>query len=132
MLSVKGLFWAAFAVFAACALGFGWQEATGGLFTAGKLLIWAAFLGFLAYTIHCSSREDLFASVRKISQLRWGRQIGADLYLGLCLALFVVYLNEGSVLAVLLWLLPALAFANLATLLYFAIHYDSIVARFLA
>jgi hypothetical protein len=25
-----------------------------------------------------------------------------------------------------------LAFANLATLLYFAIHYDSIVARFLA
>jgi hypothetical protein len=35
------------------------------------------------------------------------------------------------VLALLLWLVPILAFANLATLLYFAIHYDSLVARFL-
>jgi len=58
--------------------------------------------------------------------------VSADLYLGLCLTLFVAYLNEGSVLVVLLWLLPTLFFANLATLLYFAVHYDAIVARFLA
>jgi len=31
-----------------------------------------------------------------------------------------------------LWLLPSLAFVNLATLLYFAIHFDSIVARFVS
>ena len=133
MLSVKGLFWAAFVIFAACALGFGWHEdlfTTGGSWLSGKTLVWAAFLGFLSYTIYCSSREDLAASILKISELHWGRQVGADLYLGLCLTLFVVYLNEGSALVVLLWLLPTLAFANLATLLYFAIHYDAIVARF--
>jgi hypothetical protein len=131
MRSVKGLFWAAFAVFAACALGVGWREATEGPWTLGRLLVWAAFLGFLSYTVYCSSREDLVASVRRISQLHWGRQVGADLYLGLCLALFVMYLH-GGLLTVLLWLLPVLAFANLATLLYFAIHFDAIVARFLA
>ena len=34
-------------------------------------------------------------------------------------------------LAVLSWLLPTLLFANLASLLYFAIHPESTVARFL-
>jgi len=134
MLSVKSLFWAAFAIFAACALGFGWHQdlfTTGGSWAPGKLLVWIAFLGFLSYTIYCSSREDLAASILKISELHWGRQVGADLYLGLFLMLFVVYLNEGSALVALLWLVPTLAFANLATLLYFAIHYDAIVARFL-
>lgn len=67
----------------------------------------------------------------KIAELHWGRQIGIDLYLGLSLTLFIVYLNEGSVLVMLLWLIPTFAFGNLATLLYFAIHYDAIVARFI-
>jgi len=35
-------------------------------------------------------------------------------------------------LAALLWAVPTLAFANLSILLYFAIHFDEIVARFLA
>jgi len=135
MLTMKVRFWALFAIFATCALGFGWHGdlfTTGGSWVFGKALVWAAFLGFLAYTIYCSSEEDILPSIRKIAELHWGRQVGADLYLGLCLTLFVMYLNEGSVWVVLLWLLPTLAFANLATLLYFAIHYDAIVARFLA
>lgn len=52
------------------------------------------------------------------------------LYLGLML--FVIYLHEGSVLVTCLWLLPILAFANLATLLYVGIHFDAIVARLVA
>lgn len=133
MASSKLVFWGAFVVFAACALVFNWHD---DLFTLSgplapvKLLVWAAFLGFLAYTVYCSSREDLFTSIRRIAELHWGRQIGADLYLGVLLTLFVVYLHEGSALVVCLWLLPTLAFVNLATLLYFAIHFDSIVARF--
>jgi hypothetical protein len=132
---MKAGFWGAFAIFATGALGFGWHEdlfTTGGSWVTGKLLVWTAFLGFLAYTIYCSSREDVIASMRKLAELHWGRQVGADLYLGLLLTLFVVYLQEGSLLVVLLWLLPTLAFGNLATLLYFAIHYDAIVARFVA
>lgn len=94
-----------------------------------RLLIWAAFLLFTAYSFYCSRRENLFTTVGKINKLYWGRQIGMDLYIGLSLTLFIVYLNEGSLLVVLLWLLPTLMYANLVTLLYFALHFDSIVAK---
>ena len=34
-------------------------------------------------------------------------------------------------IAVLIWIIPILIFANLITLLYLAINFDSIVARFI-
>jgi hypothetical protein len=133
MLSSRNLLWGVFVVFVACALFFGWHDR---LFAfdqpmgAGKLVVWACFAGFLAYSIHCSSRENLFRSVAEITELLWGRQICADLYLGLLLAMGIIYLNEGFV-AALLWLVPTLLFANLSILLYAAIHFDSIVSRFM-
>jgi hypothetical protein len=132
--SSKLLFWGAYVVFAVLALYTNWHGsilALSGPLAAVKLVVWTSFAGFLAYSIHCSVREDLLRSVAKIAELHWGRQIGADLYLGLLLALLVVYLHEGPI-AVLFWAVPTLAFANLAILLYFAIHFDSIVSRFLA
>jgi hypothetical protein len=134
MTSTKALFWAAFAVFVLLVLWFDWHEAalaTDVPLAPLKLLVWAAFVAFLGYTIYCSTREDLVTSVLGIAKLHWGRQIGIDLYLGLALSLTIVYLNEGSALVTLLWLLPTLAFANLATLLYFALHFDEIVAKLL-
>jgi hypothetical protein len=134
MASTRTLFWSVFAVFVACALWFDGHAslfATSGPLGGAKLCVWLAFALFLAYTIFCSARENLFVSMRSIAQLHWGRQVGADLYLGLGLALLVVYLNEGSLAVALLWALPALLFANLVTLLYFAIHFDELVARFL-
>lgn len=135
MISSRSLFWALFSIFVVCALYFNWRGdifAASGPLPAIKLSVWVVFFGFLGYTIYCSSREDLVGSVGKLAELHWGRQIGVDLYLGLLLALLVIYLNEGSALVALLWLLPMLAFANLASLLYFAIHFDSIVGHFLS
>ena len=133
-MATKNLFWVAFVAFVALALYSNRHDdvfATRGPLAAGKYVIWCAFLGFTGYSAYCSARENLFRSIAKMAELHWGRQVGIDLYLGLSLTLFIVYLNEGSALVTLLWLVPTLAFANLATLLYFAIHYDSIVARFL-
>jgi hypothetical protein len=45
------------------------------------------------------------------------------------LSLSVIILHEGFVVA-LVWLVPVLLFANLATLLYVAIHFEALVARF--
>jgi hypothetical protein len=135
VISSRSLFWALFSIFVVCALYFNWRGdifAASGPLPAIKLSVWVVFFGFLGYTIYCSSREDLVGSVGKLAELHWGRQIGVDLYLGLLLALLVIYLNEGSALVALLWLLPMLAFANLASLLYFAIHFDSIVGHFLS
>lgn len=134
MKASTGVLWAAFALFVAAALYFDGHDrlfSAAGPLPAGKYAIWTAFGAFLAYSVYCSTRENLFRTISTMASLHWGRQIGIDLYLGLVLSLLVIYLHEGSALIALLWLLPVFAFANLATLLYFAIHYDAIVARFL-
>jgi len=126
--------WGVFAVFVACAVGFGWHAAIfrfDGPMGPAKLIVWLAFLLFTAYSIYCSSRENIFKTVRSMARLHWGRQIGTDLYLGLWLFLAVIYLHEGGAVMA-LWLLPVLLFANLATLLYVAIHFEALVARFVA
>lgn len=129
---MKSLLWGLFVAFFVAAVGLGWHDgmfSLAGPLGAGKLAVWAAFLGFLGYSIQCSARENIFKTIRTMNGLWWGRQIGLDLYLGLALTLFLIYLHHGG-LVVALWLLPTLAFANLATLLYFSIYYDSLVARF--
>ena len=74
MSSNKSLFWAAYALFGAGALYFGWHDelfAFDGPLAAVELVVWACFAGFLAYNAYCSSREDLFRSVPKIAELHW-------------------------------------------------------------
>lgn len=94
-----------------------------------RLAIWAAWAAFTVYSLYCSQREDLFKTLRKIAVFHWGRQIGIDLYLGLFLSLGVIYFHEGSIVALLIWILPVMVFANQATLLYFAVNFDAIAAR---
>ena len=132
-MSVKNVSWAVYAAFVAVALYFNWHLSPfsfdgrlGGL----KLLVWAVYLAFLVYSVYCSSKENIFRTVRKIAEYHWGRQIGIDLYLGLFVAMILIYLNEGLIAAV-AWTLPTLLFANLSILLYLAIHFDSIVTKFL-
>ena len=95
-----------------------------------KIIVWLALFAFIAYSVYCSIQENFFRSVRSIAALHWGRQIGTDLYLGLFIALFIIFLNEGALIA-LIWLVPILIYANLVVLLYLAIHFDSIVTKLL-
>lgn len=97
----------------------------------GKLMIWAVLLGFSAYTLYCSTVEDFFKSLRKILAFRWGKQIGSDLTIGLLMFVYLIFLHSGSALSAFLWLIPCVCFGNLAALLYFAVHYDSIVGIFI-
>lgn len=124
------LSWVLFAAFVAIALG---AQGHARLFTfagaagVGKIVVWLAWLAFLAYSVHCSRRENIFKSLRGMARLYWGRQVGIDLYLGLALFLGLIYLHQGG-LVLLAWLLPVLLFGNLATLLYLAIHFESLLA----
>ena len=125
--------WGLYVAFALFAVLANLQETTfwfsgplGGL----KAMVWLAFVIFLGYSIYCSFQENFFRSLRSIASLHWGRQIGADLYLGLCVGLLIIFLNEGLVVA-LIWLVPTLIYANLAILLYVAINFDSIVTKLL-
>ncbi len=132
-MSQNAISWSVFAAFVAAALGFGWHDRMltfDGRIGAAKMVVWLAFLSFLAYSIYCSSRENIFKSLRSMAGLHWGRQIGIDLYVGIGLFLSVIYLHEGSLVVLALWLLPTLLFANLATLLYVATHFESLAARF--
>jgi hypothetical protein len=133
-MSIKNLLWPAFAIFVGSALYFGWHA---DLFTvskpsdAGKVVFWVAFVIFTAYSIYCSTKENLFKTIGVMSRLHWGRQIGLDLYIGLTITAFVIYLHTGSAMVALIWLVPLYLFGNLATLLYFAVNYDSILTKFL-
>ncbi len=126
------MLWGLYAAFAAYAAVANWQVSTldfsvhlGGF----KALIWFALLAFLAYSFYCTTRENFFRSVRTVTSLYWGRQISADLYLGILIGLLIIVLNDGFVVA-LIWLVPLLIYANLSMLLYVALHFDEIVAGF--
>lgn len=135
MKTIDKIAWFLFAAFVAAALYFhghpGIFQFRGPLF-GGKILLWLGFLSFLGYSFYCSTQESLFKTIGVMGRLYWGRQIGIDLYLGLGLSLWFIYLHEKSVIVLLLWTLPVLLFANLATLVYFAIHFDQIVAKFMS
>jgi hypothetical protein len=123
--------WSFYASLAAFAIYSNWQETTltfSGQLGGIKAIIWLGLLGFLGYSVYCSFQENFFRSVTSIAALHWGRQIGADLYLGLLIGLLIISLNDGFVIA-LFWLVPILVYANLAILLYVALHFDEIVLK---
>ena len=125
--------WGLYGVFVVFALYSYRQDITfqfGGPLGGFKALVWLSYFAFLAYSVYCSFRENFFRSVKQITALHWGRQISADLYLGLLFALFIIFLNEGAAV-MLVWIVPTLIYANLAILLYLAINFESIVTTFL-
>lgn len=100
-------------------------------YPAGKSIAWILFISFLGYSIYCSSKENIFKTIKTIYPFHWARQIGIDLYLGLAISMFIIFLNEGSFWVLALWLIPIILFANLATLLYIAMNYDSLISQFI-
>lgn len=95
-----------------------------------RWMILVTLVLFTGYTLECCRRENFFQSVRAILCLRWGRQVGADLYIGLVLALLFIYLREESVWVALAWTLPTLVLGNLTVLVYVLTHFEAIVQRF--
>jgi hypothetical protein len=129
---IDRLLWGAYVVVVALALAFPGADhpfVARGALPAGKYVVWTVWAAFLGYSLACSKKEDLFATIRVLNGLWWGRQIGMDLYLGLTLFVSMIALHEGWTVG-LLWLAPTLVYGNLAPLLYVAVHYDSLVARF--
>lgn len=125
-----GLSWGPYSVFVALAITLNWHEqmlSFTGAAGVGKAVVWMCLLAFLAYSIVSSQRENFFKAVKTINQTYWGRQIGIDLYISVSLSLTIMYLHSGSWLVLGLWLVPTLLFANLAILLYVAIHFDSLL-----
>lgn len=85
---------------------------------------------FTGYSIYCVYKESFFKFFRNLLSSRFGRQATMDLYIGVLLFTFFVYLIEGSVAVALLWLLPAIPFVNIVTLAYFVINFDKIISHF--
>ena len=133
LLLKKNLLWVLFIAFAITAVAT--KEDASIFFSQspysfGKYVVWILFFSFLGYTIYCSTKENFFKSIKRISEMYWGWQVGIDLYIGLLLPLLIIYLHGGTSV-LLLWVVPVLIKANLFTLLYFALNYDSLVAQFI-
>ncbi len=129
----RNLLWLFYFIFVAIALATKGPEPlfySEGPYALGKYITWAMFFGFLAYSIYCSTQASFLKSLPRILNEVWSRQIGIDLYIGVIMSSFIIYLNEGSLLVLMLWIVPILIFANLAIMLYVAMNYDSIIAHF--
>ncbi len=125
--------WIGYAATVAVAFATGWHDdilTFAGPAGAAKATLWAGWLGFLAYSIHCARHENLFRTIGVLRGYYWGRQIGADLYISATLSLCVIHLNSGDPLVTLLWVLPVLFYVNLAILVYVLVHFEQLVAHF--
>lgn len=96
----------------------------------GKCIVWFLFIVFFGYSFYSGLKENFFKTLKTMTNLYWGRQIGMDLYIGLILSTTLIGIHGGTWI-LLIWILPILIYANLATLLYFALNYDSIINYFL-
>lgn len=90
----------------------------------------AVFVVFSLYTLFLFKAENFWRSVKAIWAYQWGKQVVIDLYVGLFLFGFIVYLNENSVPIALAWLGAFAVIGNPATLLYFILNYSSLVSHF--
>ena len=125
--------WIFYVVFLGCAIAFGGREGflgTESVYASAKHLILFVFAGFLAFSVYATRRENFFRSIGKMNALLWGRQVGLDLYISVFLSLALIYLIEGSVVVLLLWVVPVLLFANLAILPYILLNFSAIAERF--
>ncbi|MDG2449368.1 MAG: hypothetical protein P8M34_07010 [Saprospiraceae bacterium] len=129
----NNILWVIFTAFVLLAVSFIDEPLfkSNGPFPIGKSIAWLAFIAFLIYTVNVSIKENFYKALKRMSPILWTKQIGIDLYIGVTMFMVIVYLNEPSFIIFLLWLIPATIFANLATLLYLALHYDSIVGMLL-
>lgn len=84
---------------------------------------------FTAYSTCITFKEPFFKSVRSILTLRWGKQIIADLYLGLLAFNLFVFLHEGSILKTLPWLVGSLIMGNIVTYAYLMLNFFDLLAR---
>lgn len=129
----NNILWVIFTAFVLLAVSFIDEPLfkSNGPFPIGKSIAWLAFIAFLIYTVNVSIKESFYKALKRMSPILWTKQIGIDLYIGVTMFMVIVYLNEPSFIIFLLWIIPATIFANLATLLYLALHYDSIVGMLL-
>lgn len=96
----------------------------------GKYITWVIFIAFFGYSFYSGLKENFFKTLKTMTSLYWGRQIGMDLYIGLIFSIVIIAIHGGT-WTLLIWILPILFYANLATLLYLALNYDSIIQHFL-
>ena len=133
-MKLNKIMWIAFAVLVAVAIIFNGGEhpfISSSAYPAGKYIAWAVFLIFASYSYYCSQRDNLFKTIKVMMGRAWGRQIGIDLYIGISLFMLLIFIHQDSTIVPLLWLLPALTFVNLSSLLYIALHYDSLLEMLL-
>lgn len=129
---IAKLMWITFFAISATAVAANWSPQLWEIrnsYSYGKYALWLAYFAFVAYGLYATRREDFFKAVRKVGSLYWGRQIGIDLYIGFVFFLFFIGFHQHSVAAAALWAIPVLIYGNQLSLLYLAIHYESILPK---
>lgn len=123
--------WGVFAVWATVAIALNWDDQLldfSGSAGAIKAVMIVGWLGFLAYSWHCTRHENFVRSVREIWSKLWGKQIIFDLYISVFLSIAIVYIVTGSVAVTVFWSVAMIPFANQAIMLFAIIYLDRFIA----
>lgn len=126
--------WILYAIFVAIAIAFKGNEPLfigSGSYALGKPILWGVLGAFLGYSLYCHSKENFFKTMGITGKFHWTKQIGVDLYIGVGLVAFLIFILDGPIVLA-LWAIPLLIYANLATLLYLAMNYERILAAILS
>lgn len=95
-----------------------------------KYILIGMLVSFIGYTVYCSLKENFVKSLKKTVQLFWGRQFVIDLYIGIFLFSFFLYMFEKSFSVLFVWLLPSIVFGNIIPLVYLITHFEMICGFF--
>lgn len=131
---IPKIMWAVFFAISAIAVGTNWSPQLLEIrnsYSYGKILLWIAYFAFVAYGLYATKHEDFFRAIKKIGAYYWGRQVGIDLYIGFIFFIFFIGFHQGP-WAAMIWTVPVLIYGNQLTLLYLAIHYESILQKLTA
>lgn len=91
-----------------------------------KYILVGILVSFIGYTVYCSLKENFVKSLKKTILMLWGRQFVFDLYIGIFLFSFFVYMIEKSLFVLFVWLLPSILFGNIIPLVYLITHFEMI------
>lgn len=95
-----------------------------------RIIAAALAVAFTAMIVWASFRGDFDAEFAAISAMPWGQVSLVDLYLGFVLYGLLVWLVEDKLTTKLFWGLPVIFLGNAWSLIWVAVRWEKIIARF--
>jgi len=98
-----------------------------------KAIAWLSLIGFVVYSVtwFFVSEVPLFTSLAQLLSNPWsaGYAVFLDLLLGIVLFSIIIYLNEKSKKAAIVWIIALVALGNIVSAIYLIVNLQKIARK---